>query len=79
MIQVELLLTILAKRYSAQQAINDPWIKKYTNPTVVEQPLMKKVLTNMRNFRVRSGYILGPLKIARGVSEIHRELFGHQR
>ncbi|CAD8110074.1 unnamed protein product [Paramecium sonneborni] len=39
------------KRYSAQQALQDPWIKKFTNAAEVEQPLMKKVLTNMKNFR----------------------------
>ncbi|CAD8109050.1 unnamed protein product [Paramecium sonneborni] len=38
------------KRYSAQQALNDPWIKKFTNPTQFDKPLMTKVLTNMRKF-----------------------------
>ncbi|CAK95072.1 unnamed protein product (macronuclear) [Paramecium tetraurelia] len=38
------------KRYSAQQALNDPWIKKFTNPTEFDRPLMTKVLTNMRRF-----------------------------
>ncbi|CAD8100160.1 unnamed protein product [Paramecium primaurelia] len=38
------------KRYSAQQALNDPWIKRFTNPAEFDKPLMTKVLTNMRQF-----------------------------
>lgn len=41
-----------SKRYSAEQAINDPWMKKYTNEKVVDVPLMRTALTNMKNFRV---------------------------
>ncbi|CAD8185028.1 unnamed protein product [Paramecium octaurelia] len=38
------------KRINAQQALNDPWIKRFTNPTEFDRPLMTEVLTNMRKF-----------------------------
>ena len=41
------------KRISASEAINDPWIKKYSNKSEVDIPLMSSALTNMRNFRVK--------------------------
>lgn len=40
------------RRYSAEQAINDPWIKKYTSKSQVDVPLMASALKNMTNFRV---------------------------
>ncbi len=41
-----------AKRLSAQQCLNDPWIKKYIDKTEVEAPVIAKVLSNMKTFRV---------------------------
>ena len=40
------------KRIAASDAINDPWIKKYSNKSEVDIPLMSSALSNMRNFRV---------------------------
>lgn len=40
------------KRYNAEQAMNDAWIKKYTNKNQVDQPLIATALKNMTNFRV---------------------------
>ncbi|CAD8178240.1 unnamed protein product [Paramecium pentaurelia] len=39
------------KRYSAQQALQDPWIQKFTNIPEVEQQIIKKILINMINFK----------------------------
>ena len=41
-----------SKRYSAEQAINDPWMKKYSVEKEIDLPLMRSALTNMKNFRV---------------------------
>ncbi len=41
-----------SKRMSAEQAINDPWLKKYAKKDCVDIPIITKTLENMRNFRV---------------------------
>ena len=41
-----------AKRASALECLNDNWIKKYSGKTEVDVPLIRKVLDNMKNFRV---------------------------
>ena len=41
------------KRYTAEQSMNDAWIKKYTSKNVVDAPLMQNALKNMTNFRVK--------------------------
>lgn len=38
-------------RYNASDAINDPWIKKYTSGNPVDKPIIQKALENMKNFR----------------------------
>lgn len=40
------------KRYDAEQAISDVWIKKFSNSNEVDIPLMASTLNNMTNFRV---------------------------
>ena len=40
------------KRYSAEQALNDPWMKKYADQNEIDIPLMHSALNNIRNFRV---------------------------
>ena len=40
------------KRANALDCLNDFWIKKYSGKQEVEAPLIKKVLENMKNFRV---------------------------
>ena len=40
------------KRYSAEDCLNDAWIKKFSEDQVVEQPLFMKSLNNLRTFRV---------------------------
>lgn len=40
------------KRYNAEQAISDPWIKKYSGKSSVDAPIMENALKNMTNFRV---------------------------
>ena len=42
------------KRYSAEEALNDPWMKKYSDQNVIDIPLMQSALNNMKNFRVFS-------------------------
>lgn len=39
------------KRYTAQQALNDPWLKKNFANTEHDLTLMSKALGNMRSFR----------------------------
>ncbi|CAD8076539.1 unnamed protein product [Paramecium primaurelia] len=39
------------KRYCAEQALQDPWIQKFTNIPEVEQQIIKKILINMINFK----------------------------
>lgn len=41
-----------AKRSSALESLNDPWLRKYSSKQEVDAPLIKKVLDNMKNFRV---------------------------
>lgn len=41
-----------AKRYNAEQANNDAWLKKYARKDIVEVPIINKALENMRTFRV---------------------------
>lgn len=41
-----------AKRISAEQAINDPWLKKFAKKDSVDIPIITKTLENMRSFRV---------------------------
>lgn len=41
-----------SKRYNAEQAISDPWIKKYSGKSSVDAPIMENALKNMTNFRV---------------------------
>ncbi len=48
-----ILFSITAKRISAQQCLNDPWINKYADKTEVEAPIIAKVLSNMKTFRVK--------------------------
>ena len=44
------------KRYSAEDCLNDPWIKKFSGNNVVEQPILIKSLNNMRSFRVFNNF-----------------------
>lgn len=37
-------------RISAEEALNDPWIKAFTERTKVEKPICVNALTHMRNF-----------------------------
>lgn len=39
-----------AKRLNAEQALADPWIKRYEE--LPDKPLISKALANMKNFRV---------------------------
>ncbi len=39
-----------AKRINAEQALSDPWIKRYEE--LPDKPLISKALANMKNFRV---------------------------
>jgi len=40
-----------AKRYSAEQALNDPWIQKMCSKDEVDRPLAVTGLTNLKSFR----------------------------
>jgi calcium-dependent protein kinase len=40
------------KRYSADQALQDPWIVKYSQKNNIDLPALTKALTNMKSFRV---------------------------
>lgn len=39
-------------RYSAQQALNDPWFKNMLGDNVIDRPLTVSALTNLKHFRV---------------------------
>ncbi|CAD8205468.1 unnamed protein product [Paramecium pentaurelia] len=39
-----------SKRLNAQQALSEPWIKKFNNPLEFDKPLMTKVLKNLKKF-----------------------------
>jgi calcium-dependent protein kinase len=41
------------KRYSAELANADPWMRKWAQEDQVEVPLMTRALENMRSFRVK--------------------------
>ena len=44
-----------AKRISTEQAIQDPWIKKYnSDKNAVDEPLINNALLNMSKFRVQN-------------------------
>ena len=40
------------QRYSAAQALNDPWFKLALGETVIDRPLAVSALTNLKQFRV---------------------------
>lgn len=40
------------QRYSAQQALNDPWFKLTLGEAVFDKPLAVSALTNLKQFRV---------------------------
>ena len=43
-----------SKRANALECLNDPWVRQYNNKQGdVDAPIIKKVLENMRNFRVQ--------------------------
>jgi len=42
------------QRYSAQQALNDPWFKMLLGDTAIDRPLTLSALTNLKHFRVRN-------------------------
>lgn len=39
-----------SKRINAEQALNDPWVKRYED--LPDKPLISKALANMKTFRV---------------------------
>ena len=41
-----------AKRPTAAEALNDPWVQSSTNKSQVSSEVSAKVLKNLRNFRV---------------------------
>ncbi len=41
-----------AKRMSAEEALNDPWIVKHKDSDEADKPLLANALENMKNFRV---------------------------
>jgi calcium-dependent protein kinase len=43
-----------AKRASAEEALNDSWIKANAESAELDKPLAFKALTNLKSFRVRS-------------------------
>ena len=40
------------KRYSAEQALQDSWILKYSQKNNIDMPALTKALNNMKSFRV---------------------------
>ena len=42
-----------AKRPTAEQALNDPWIKNRASEQVVDQPGAMRALKNLKSFRVK--------------------------
>ena len=40
------------RRYSAEQALADPWLAKQSESTQFDKPLAMKALTNLKSFRV---------------------------
>lgn len=42
------------RRYSAEQALNDPWIKYGSNKTEVDRKVSTNVFSNLKKFRVCS-------------------------
>ena len=41
------------RRYSAQEALEDPWFKKVLEKVEVDRPLALQNLQNLKNFGVR--------------------------
>jgi calcium-dependent protein kinase len=51
-------------RISAEDALNDSWIKRYTGKVDIDKPLAVNALTNLKNFRVNlSHFIVEQLNI----------------
>ena len=44
------------KRYSAEQALNDPWLKRFIFKDAKDMPEINNALNNMRSFRVNDFY-----------------------
>lgn len=40
-----------AKRYDSEQALNDPWLKKFADPNYVSEPQLLKCLNNLVGFK----------------------------
>ena len=45
-------------RYSAQQALNDPWFKMMLGDTAIDRPLTVSALTNLKHFRVNKHLLI---------------------
>jgi serine/threonine protein kinase len=41
-----------AQRLSAEEALNDPWMKNTASQTVIDRPLAINALQNLKNFQV---------------------------
>jgi hypothetical protein len=51
-VRVILIIPITDKRISAKDALNNVWLEQNNESSEVALPMLKKVLTNMKNFRV---------------------------
>lgn len=40
------------QRYTAEQAVNDPWILEKSTFTEIDKPMTLEILSNLKNFRV---------------------------
>jgi len=44
------------KRYGAEGALSDPWMKKYDSSTEVDKPIAITALTNLKSFRTKTKF-----------------------
>ena len=68
-----------AKRYSAEQCLADPWVRRYQEKATITVPIMKTVIENMKTFRVNVKLIIVSIKTSISSVYVHSKLSNHQR
>ena len=43
----------VSRRFTAEQALNDPWLKKMSMTTEIDKPIAMNALKNLKTFRVK--------------------------
>jgi len=60
-------------RYSAEQALSDPWLKLMLGETTIDKPIAISALTNLKHFRVTKKKMLFVLMFIRLIESFKRQ------